>query len=75
MRKVAEILGLKVFQAFKYKEQFLINGWEVPMKKGGRVLFFGEMCNVNLCTIKCKESKAMRVVIKVRTGCLLESSF
>lgn len=30
------------------------------------------MYDVKLCTIKCKDSKAIYIVIKVRMGCLLE---
>lgn len=42
------------------------------MKKGWGFL---EMYDVKLCTMKCEDSKAIYVVIKVKMGHLLEGSY
>lgn len=36
--------------------------------------FFFKVCDVELCPVKYKDSKAICVVIKVRMGCLREES-
>lgn len=36
---------------------------------------FFEMYDVKLCTMKCEDSKAIYVVIKVKMGHLLEGSY